>query len=261
MAALWSACARSRVLRPVTCRAKGTKGPTPVQVRRENYQQKMTSLKERGANVYDVGPEILGEGSFGAEVTELQKYLDRDGYYQYEEYTGYFGPLTKQAVMRWQVEQGITPTGNFGVKSLARYWELMEEGLTAKREEEKGADENQGWMRGIGKDTTTSGQAVGPANSASNLLPKRWPIGIAVVAVVAVLVPRIYLKIQEIREVRLAEAEQREEDRLRQLNRWNATINVDRLGGPGPSVPSRKSISDIGRESSSYDNEDVSGSF
>lgn len=261
MAALWSACARSRVLRPVTCRAKGTKGPTPVQVRRENYQQKMTSLKERGANVYDVGPEILGEGSFGAEVTELQKYLDRDGYYQYEEYTGYFGPLTKQAVMRWQVEQGITPTGNFGVKSLARYWELMEEELTAKQDEEKGADENQGWMRGIGKETTTSGQAVGPANSASNLLPKRWPIGIAVVAVVAVLVPRIYLKLQEIREDRLAEAEQKEEDRLRQLNRWNATINVDRLGGPGTSVPSRKSISDIGRESSSYDNEDVSGSF
>jgi peptidoglycan hydrolase-like protein with peptidoglycan-binding domain len=55
----------------------------------------------------------LDTGSKGNEVTELQKKLKLDGYYN-GPITGTFGPLTKTAVIKFQKTKKISALGNVG---------------------------------------------------------------------------------------------------------------------------------------------------
>ncbi len=55
----------------------------------------------------------LALGLRGDDVKELQEMLREKGFLAASS-TGYFGPMTKAAVMRFQKEGGITPTGYFG---------------------------------------------------------------------------------------------------------------------------------------------------
>jgi len=54
----------------------------------------------------------LAFGVSSAEVTRLQRDLGELGYM--EVVTGYFGPATRDAVRRFQLDRGIDPTGNYG---------------------------------------------------------------------------------------------------------------------------------------------------
>lgn len=58
----------------------------------------------------------LSFGSRGDDVTELQKMLARDGFFTVTP-TGYFGPITRAALMKWQSANGIPSTGFFGLLS------------------------------------------------------------------------------------------------------------------------------------------------
>jgi peptidoglycan hydrolase-like protein with peptidoglycan-binding domain len=61
-----------------------------------------------------------GDLSFGmesAEVATLQAALRARGYL--EVVTGYFGPLTRDAVRRFQSDHQITPTGSYGPRTRA----------------------------------------------------------------------------------------------------------------------------------------------
>ncbi len=49
----------------------------------------------------------------GDDVLALQEFLRAEGYF-YAHATGYFGPLTAQAVARWQASHGISPVGAVG---------------------------------------------------------------------------------------------------------------------------------------------------
>lgn len=71
--------------------------------------------------------QVLGASSFnflkdlkmgvrGADVTELQKILIAGGFLN-SEATGYFGVLTKSALMKWQAKNGLPVTGIFDKKS------------------------------------------------------------------------------------------------------------------------------------------------
>lgn len=51
-----------------------------------------------------------GQGAQGADVTELQKILQSAGYLAVAP-TGYFGPLTAEALRRYQAAKGIPATG------------------------------------------------------------------------------------------------------------------------------------------------------
>ena len=52
----------------------------------------------------------INQGSRGQEVAELQQQLRELGYFSRPS-TGNFGPLTKQAVIRFQQDEGLTPDG------------------------------------------------------------------------------------------------------------------------------------------------------
>ena len=55
----------------------------------------------------------LQMGQSGASVTELQKVLAQAGFLK-EKPTGYFGPLTKKALMKWQTAHKLPSVGSFG---------------------------------------------------------------------------------------------------------------------------------------------------
>ena len=63
----------------------------------------------------------LGLGSRDASVACLQQHLIEDGHLALSSPTGYFGELTKAAVVEWQREKGIAPTGYFGALSRAAF--------------------------------------------------------------------------------------------------------------------------------------------
>lgn len=57
---------------------------------------------------------VLIIGKRGSDVTELQKFLKKEGFYPKGRITGYFGPMTKKAVQRFQTKYAseiLTPNG------------------------------------------------------------------------------------------------------------------------------------------------------
>ena len=56
------------------------------------------------------------QGDRGTEVVELQQRLQKLGYFK-SKATGYFGPLTKQALLKFQQSQGLTPDGVAGAST------------------------------------------------------------------------------------------------------------------------------------------------
>ncbi|MBI2610691.1 peptidoglycan-binding protein [Candidatus Kaiserbacteria bacterium] len=65
----------------------------------------------------------LSQGARGDDVLVLQEFLRAQGYF-YANATGYFGPLTAQAVARWQASQGIAAVGAVGplTRERIRLW-------------------------------------------------------------------------------------------------------------------------------------------
>lgn len=55
--------------------------------------------------------ESLKRGQAGQAVKELQQALEGLGYYDYEEVTGYYGPVTEEAVKRLQADEGVVSSG------------------------------------------------------------------------------------------------------------------------------------------------------
>ena len=57
---------------------------------------------------------FLNIGSVGEEVKQLQTKLKKLGYFTYQYITGYFGPITKQAIKDFQKANSIEPVGCVG---------------------------------------------------------------------------------------------------------------------------------------------------
>ncbi len=64
----------------------------------------------------------LARGSRGEEVRAMQEYLSGEGLFP-SSATGFFGPLTEQAVRLWQEREGLPNVGIFGPRSRARLME------------------------------------------------------------------------------------------------------------------------------------------
>lgn len=61
----------------------------------------------------------LGLGSRNDDVKELQKILIAEGFLKGEA-TGYFGILTRESLVKWQIKNGLPSTGFFGAISRAK---------------------------------------------------------------------------------------------------------------------------------------------
>jgi murein DD-endopeptidase MepM/ murein hydrolase activator NlpD len=73
---------------------------------------------------------VLRYGARGPQVRTLQTWLTRIGFTVPE--TGYFGPLTKRAVIRFQRAEHLRPvTGTVGVHTAATLYELVQRALKA----------------------------------------------------------------------------------------------------------------------------------
>lgn len=79
-------------------------------------EQVNLSVKETAKVASLTLPRDLFRGKQGADVTMLQSYLAQNGYYPEALITGYFGPLTQNAVIRFQKLNNISPAvGYMGV--------------------------------------------------------------------------------------------------------------------------------------------------
>lgn len=56
----------------------------------------------------------LSEGMTSDEVRELQEQLRAEGFFTFPTSTGYFGPITRAAVVAYQTAKGIPATGFVG---------------------------------------------------------------------------------------------------------------------------------------------------
>ncbi len=64
----------------------------------------------------------LDIGAAGPEVEGLQRWLEQRGYFRHPGgCTGYYGPVTRAAVLAWQRDIGLSASGVFGPDSLAAY--------------------------------------------------------------------------------------------------------------------------------------------
>ena len=85
---------------------EGTATSTPA------VQPPVSSGPVPGGNGCGVVSSNLHLGDTGAEVSQLQSFLSKDkSIYPEGSVTGYFGPMTEDAVRRWQTANGIVATG------------------------------------------------------------------------------------------------------------------------------------------------------
>src|SRR3989338_8372987 len=73
----------------------------------------------------------LSLGVSGSDVSQLQQFLKEQGFYTYSEITGYFGQITKQAVIDFQKAYGINPIGIAGPQTQAKITSLSSDSTTS----------------------------------------------------------------------------------------------------------------------------------
>lgn len=97
----------------------------------EQAKKLQESRKEAAKNVKDAAKLLknqLRRGMSGDEVQVLQEFLAEDHDVYPEGFiTGFFGPMTENAVRKFQRKHGIDAVGEIGPKTRARIHELLEE--------------------------------------------------------------------------------------------------------------------------------------
>src|SRR5699024_10037408 len=66
---------------------------------------------------------LLKVGSKGKSVSQLQESLKNKGYFTYPKVTDYYGTITKDAVIRFQKDHGLSVDGLAGPKTQAALYE------------------------------------------------------------------------------------------------------------------------------------------
>lgn len=91
----------------------------------------LLALAIPSANALSTIGQTLSVGSRGSDVIALQTYLATDAtLYPQGLVTGYFGPLTQAAVIRFQARYGIEQVGRVGPITLAKLNALISGGAT-----------------------------------------------------------------------------------------------------------------------------------
>lgn len=80
---------------------------------------------------------ILKYGVRGQEVIKLQNRLRTEGFFKFHTSTGYFGPITRLAVINYQEAHNLSTDGIAGPKVIAALREIPEKEIVAKTEQKK----------------------------------------------------------------------------------------------------------------------------
>ena len=206
--------------------------------------------------MHEMGVEYLMEGATGEHVRELQRFLTQTGQYRYKDgVTGFYGPVTANAVKKWQHKHGLPASGGWGYQSREMYLRVKSverRKLLASPEAPTGARPEFGF------ESTTSGLAppdsskstsvnVGVAQTpvqtrssaptAVGLLTSAFWFGVGTAAVV--VAGRVVSWQLALREQAAREREEMEEDRKQVYERWDTAVkssDVDDLGGGNEAV-------------------------
>jgi peptidoglycan hydrolase-like protein with peptidoglycan-binding domain len=84
-------------------------------------------FKKNSMMHFEVYPGLLGEGSEGSSVEQLQKaLLNMAGYTSYEGFKAdeLFGPVTRSVVMKFQQSEGLAADGGAGPATCGRLFKL-----------------------------------------------------------------------------------------------------------------------------------------
>lgn len=220
------------------------------------FEQELARLKAAGVEVHEMGVEYLMEGATGEHVRELQRFLTQTGQYRYKDgVTGFYGPVTANAVKKWQHKHGLPASGGWGYQSREMYLRVKSverRKLLASPEAPTGARPEFGF------ESTTSGLAppdsskstsvnVGVAQTpvqtrssaptAVGLLTSAFWFGVGTAAVV--VAGRVVSWQLALREQAAREREEMEEDRKQVYERWDTAVkssDVDDLGGGNEAV-------------------------
>lgn len=79
----------------------------------------------------------IARGTSGEGVSALQNFLKEQGTFTYPKATGYFGPITQEALNAWQLKYGISESGAIGSKTLAKMGYLCQVKEQIKQKEQK----------------------------------------------------------------------------------------------------------------------------
>jgi peptidoglycan hydrolase-like protein with peptidoglycan-binding domain len=140
---------------------------------------KIGLLKEQRGEIKETTKEIketlhlirhLREGMTGDDVTLLQEILATDPeIYPKGFVTGYFGPLTKNAVKMFQKKAGIEQVGMVGPKTMAKINELLEYGAGASGKVPPGLLIAPGIIKKLGYMPVAPGDQILPPGIAKKL--------------------------------------------------------------------------------------------
>lgn len=86
---------------------------------------------------------LVKQGDRGSEVTTVQQRLQKLGYFKATA-TGYYGPITRRAVIRFQRDNGLLPDGIVGTNTQA----LLDEPFLSDTPEEGETSEKTTWRIG-----------------------------------------------------------------------------------------------------------------
>ena len=92
--------------------------------RQRSFESELATLRAAGIEVHGVGARALSRGDCCPEVTALQAMLASERLLTPANGglpTGFFGPSTEEALMKWQKLHGVEPTGVFGDASREAY--------------------------------------------------------------------------------------------------------------------------------------------
>ena len=104
------------------------------------YEKEIKRLQKAGVETHDFGVSYLDDGKNSEHVKELQRFLKGTGHYNYKDGpTGYFGPLTAEAVRKWQRKYGLPESGGWGAQSRATYLQVKHAELRAMQNPEAAA--------------------------------------------------------------------------------------------------------------------------
>lgn len=127
------------IIAPVHAETTASTTDTTTSSMMEQIKALMTQLKSLQDQLAQLKGEIktlkdgLHEGMTDADIAKIQELLATDSsIYPEGKVTGYFGPLTKNALMRFQMRHGATSTGEIDVETRDLLEEYLHEGFGDK---------------------------------------------------------------------------------------------------------------------------------